>query len=461
MKQVALCLILLTITASYAVSPQGQRPDIDTGIRIVDSGTAATRIAVPEFVVEGGDAKAASLALTFNQVLWDDLDYSGPLILASRSFYPAGAVRTATDIRREDWTKPGVDAAYIAFGTIQISGGEFSVNAQLHDLKTTSRLFGNRYTARDATDRTVRDIAHRFADSILESLGYGRGIAQTELAFVCDRGGNREICVMDYDGQNVTQITAVGLALTPSWSPDSKKIAYTSYRDGSSIEIVNRADLRRLPFPLLNGLNTTPTWAPDSGTATSPTVGKIAFASNSRDLRSGTRILIADEDGKNIRELTRSERSDFSPVWNPVTGKELVFASDRPPSVEGGTQLYVMDAEGTNVRLLGKAGGSTYNPAWSPDGTFIAFAWEQSGSGNRRDIWILNLRTGDMRQLTRDDGDNERPTWAPDMRHIAFSSNRSGSWQIYSMLADGTKTRALTRGGRNQGPAWSGHIRRQ
>jgi TolB protein len=128
------------------------------------------------------------------------------------------------------------------------------------------------------------------------------------------------------------------------------------------------------------------------------------------------------------------------------------------PNREGALQLYMMNAEGSNVRLLGKEGGATYNPAWSPDGLFIAFAWQKFGAGNNRDIWVMNVQTGEMSQLTQGQGDNERPTWAPDRRHLAFASNRSGSWQVYSMLADGTKVRALTRGGNNEGPAWSGYL---
>ncbi|HEX4998032.1 MAG TPA: hypothetical protein VFY29_07395, partial [Terriglobia bacterium] len=407
MRNVILGLILLA-SATAVASSQGE---IDITIR--PDLTPAVRIAVPVFVADSGDAKAASLAETFNTVLWDDLDYSGPVLLASRSFYPKTVLRSPGDIKPEEWTRPGLEAKYIVFGTIRMNGGEFSVNAQLHDVRSTARVFGNRYVSRNATDRTVRRIAHRFADEILENLGYGRGVAQTEIAFVCDRAGNgvKEICVMDYDGQNSEPITAIGnLALTPSWSPDSKKIAYLSYRDGTNIEIVNRADLRRLQFPHLGGMNTTPSWSKDGS--------HIAFASSSRDPKSGTRIVVADADGKNVRELTRSTRSDVSPVWNPATGREIIFSSDRPPSAEGVSQLYAMDAEGTNVRLLGKAGGASYSPSWSPDGLLVAFSWQQSGPGNRRDIWVLNLRTGQTGRLTGGDGDNDRPSWAPDGRHI-------------------------------------------
>jgi TolB protein len=113
--------------------------------------------------------------------------------------------------------------------------------------------------------------------------------------------------------------------------------------------------------------------------------------------------------------------------------------------------------DGTNVRRLVDEGGEAANPSWSPEGTFLAFAWRKAGS-SRFEIFIHDLATGKESQLTQNSGDSEKPSWSPDGRHLVFESNRSGTLQIYSMLADGTKVRQLTRNGINKAPAWSGYI---
>jgi len=145
---------------------------------------------------------------------------------------------------------------------------------------------------------------------------------------------------------------------------------------------------------------------------------------------------------------------DISPVWNPRTGREIAFTSDR----SGSPQIYVMDAEGTNVRRLIEEGGHAVGAAWSPDGQRIAFAWQRSRTSNF-DIYIHDLATGNNTQITHDAGDNERATWAPDGRHIAFESSRTGTRQIFSMILDGTKVRQLTNTGKNTAPAWSGYVK--
>jgi len=144
---------------------------------------------------------------------------------------------------------------------------------------------------------------------------------------------------------------------------------------------------------------------------------------------------------------------NISPVWNPRTGREIAFTSDR----DGSPQIYIMDADGTNVKRLVQEGGHAVEPSWSTDGQRIAFAWLKSRTSNF-DIYIHDLATDMHTQITHDAGDNERPTWAPDGRHIAFESSRNGSRQIYSMLLDGSKVRQLTNTGKNTAPAWSGYI---
>lgn len=449
MKQLLAITILALLPVRWAAPQQGR---IDTG---TNRGVTAVRVALPEFSSNAAsDAKSTELAKIFNQTLWDDLEFSGSIELISRSFYPLGTFANPGDIRPQEWTRPGVDAEFIVFGAIASSGSRLNVDARLWDLKlqqTQDReLLGNRY-GEQPDQAGVRMIAHRLADDILEKLGFGKGVARTKITFSSNQGGgdNKEIYVMDYDGNNVYPLTSLkSLSLFPNWAPDGEKIAFSSLRaDGSGwdIRVVSRLDRQAYPFPLHAGLNTTPAWSPDGS--------RIAFSS-SRDDQDGGEIYIADSNGRNMRRLTHQRGADTAPTWNPRTGQEIAFVSDRT----GTPQIYRMDVEGSNVRRVITEGGAAVNPAWSPDGQTIAFAWQKARTSNY-DIYLHDLATGVNHQITQNAGNNERPTWAPDGKHLAFQSNRSGTTHIYSMLANGTKVRQLTRSGtKNEGPNWSAYI---
>ena len=77
----------------------------------------------------------------------------------------------------------------------------------------------------------ARNLAHQFADDIVAVLSGGQpGIAQTQIAYVSAKSGNKEIWVMDYDGANQHQVTHLkSISLTPRWSPDATRIAFTCY----------------------------------------------------------------------------------------------------------------------------------------------------------------------------------------------------------------------------------------
>ncbi len=438
-------LVLITVSAINAASFRVPR-QINSG---TDRGLIGVKIAVPEFQPAATDAKTMTLTALFNKVLWEDLDYSGGLTLVSRSLYPLGKFSEPGDVKPDDWTSPAVDAQFIGFGNARVSGGRMSVDARLWDLKNAANreAIGKRYGS-DDSEAGARLIAHQFADAIIELIGGGiRGIALTKIAYIGERTqGVKELYVMDYDGNDSGAMTAYkSTVMTPAWSPDGEKIAFTSYRRGMpDIEILSRLDRRSYAFERAGGTTTTPSWSPDGG--------KIAFAT-SRD-GSDTEIYVADWNGKNMRRLTVNKAVDISPVWNPRTGREIAFTSDR----DGSPQLYIMDAEGTNVRRLIEEGGHAVEAAWSTDGQRIAFAWQRSRTSNF-DIYVHDLATGKNTQITQDTGDNERPSWAPDGRHIAFESSRAGSRQIFSMLLDGTKVRQLTNTGKNTAPAWSGYIK--
>lgn len=444
--------ILFAATLLLAGSLLAQRPQIETGTNV---GKLGVRLALPEFPVRQTSARSAQLTTLFNQTLWDDLDYSGGITLVSRSFYPKKTIANPVDLVPEEWTRPGIEAEFAAFGNIDNSAaGRFVIEARLWDLKGTPEnreALGRRYIGED-TEESVRLMAHRLADDIVQIIGGARGISQTKIAFVSsrDNGRTKEIWIMDYDGSGAFQLTNTrSTALTPSWAPDGEKVAYTNFqRSVPGISIVSRIDRRAFRFESFPATTTTPSWSPDGS--------RVAFSSSMerQNGQNDMEVFASDWNGRNPRRLTFSRGVDISPAWNPRTGKEIAFVSDRT----GSPQIYMMDDEGGNVRRIVQEGGHAVSPAWSPDGQRLAFAWQKGGSNF--DIYIYEVASGRIVQLTSNAGSNERPTWAPDGRHIAFESTRLGrrTSQIFSMLADGTKVRQLTTSGRNQGPAWSGFI---
>ena len=105
--------------------------------------------------------------------------------------------------------------------------------------------------------------------------------------------------------------------------------------------------------------------------------------------------------------------------------------------------------------MLTNGTGEVANPAWSPDGRWIAFAWTQGYELGGFNIFIMDTAKRQPIQLTKDSGVNENPWWAPDGLHLVYSSKRGRSTQIYTMLADGSAVRALTKGGNNTQPVWA------
>jgi len=439
----SLCLVmgLVLNLVPLASSPRQARIDAGTG-----KGAVEVRFALPEFQSKSADANVAKLTALFNQVVWDDLDFSGSIALINRTLYPLGKFQAPGDIKVENWTDPRVNAQYIAFGSMEVRSGKLNIEAHLWDLAVAADRERGLSLGSELSEDAVRLAAHRFADHIVDTLFGGKvGISQTRIAYVSVTStGNKEVMVMDYDGANAYPLTTFrSTSIIPSWAPDGEKVAFITYRrnNGPNIEILSRLDRSSFPFQALGGTTATPAWSPDGS--------KIAFSSGVEP--GNMEIYVADWNGRNAKRLTVNRKVvDISPTWNPATGRELAFVSDR----SGTQQILIMDADGTNVHPMMSEGGDAENPSWSPDGRYIAFAWQKRDVG-RYDIYIHDLATGRNTQLTSNAGDNERPSWAPDGRHFVFASTRSGTSQIYSMLANGEKLRQLTKTGRNEGPAWS------
>jgi Tol biopolymer transport system component len=227
----------------------------------------------------------------------------------------------------------------------------------------------------------------------------------------------------------------------PNWSPDGKRIAFTTFRHGrSDIYVVNSdgsGERRLTNDPAADDLAT---WSPDGS--------KIAFVSN----RDGNFDVYAmNADGTGERRLTTDPEDDFSPSWSP-DGRRIVFRSNRDENGE----IYVMSADGTQQTRLTNNPASDHSPSWGPNGQ-IAFVSQRQGIG----IYVMNDDGTNVRRVsTFAPNRNEyKPNWSPDGKRIVFQADRDtpvGNTEIYVMNADGTSQQRLTNyPGHDDWPDWS------
>jgi tricorn protease-like protein len=184
----------------------------------------------------------------------------------------------------------------------------------------------------------------------------------TKIAFSSDRPGSglNEIFVMNADGSGVTQVTstpaapgggAAGGNFHPNWGPDGR-IAAASFNTTTStffqIFVMNadgsgRAQVTNDPAGAL-----IPTWSPDAR--------RIAFTSE-RDQQG--EIYAINPDGTGEARLTNSPGEDQPGAYSP-DGTKIIFTSMR----DGNQQLYLMNADGSNQTRLLTDASNDVAPEW-------------------------------------------------------------------------------------------------
>jgi TolB protein len=408
-------------------------------------GVEKARVAVADFAPRAPAVQPHSKL--FTDVVRDDLQFSGILELVSPSFYPVPPPSIPSELKFPSWTDPPVSAHLVAFGNLSETASEAAIEAWLYDVRNAAAppVIGKVYRGAP-TDAEVRKLAHLFADEIISRLSGGvPGVGSTHIAFISSRTGSKEVWVMDYDGANQHALTSLhSIALTPRWSPDSSRIAFTCFAPAfgvvsAQICMYSLDSGRPVSFARFRGTNSAPTWSPDGS--------QLMFSSS---MQGNPEIFQSDINGNRAKRLTIATGASTSPVWNPKTGQSVAFVSDRG----GIPKLFLMNADGTNIQQFDLPDmGYVIDPAWAPNGQLLAFSWRRP-NGNY-DIYVMEVATQRILELTRDQGRNERPWWAPDGRHLVFESTRSGSRQIWVMLADGSQPKQLTQNGSNESPNWS------
>ena len=174
-------------------------------------------------------------------------------------------------------------------------------------------------------------------------------------------GGNFDIYVMDVEANTHRQLTIDGgRDQLPAWSPNGKWIAFVSDRAGG--ESVYRMDVNGENVKRLTNKKDChrPAWSPDSQS--------IAFVADAEHT-----LFLMDAGGRQLRELTWTTR--FTKCsWSP-DGKQIAFVSQ---AANGGIEIFSIDVNGKNRRQLTRSNQPIiWDPIWSPSGEWSAYIVSQ------------------------------------------------------------------------------------
>ena len=160
------------------------------------------------------------------------------------------------------------------------------------------------------------------------------------------------------------------------------------------------------------------------------------------------RLAIMDQDGANVRYLTRGDELVLTPRFSP-TSQEITYMS------YGGTDpsVYLLNIETGQREIVGNFPGMTFAPRFSPDGQRVIMSLEEGGNAN---IFSMDLRSRRTTRLTNTAAIDTSPSYSPDGKRVVFESDRGGSQQLYVMNSDGSNAQRISFGpGRYSTPVWS------
>ena len=272
---------------------------------------------------------------------------------------------------------------------------------------------------------------------------------------ICASRAFSNIFIIDLESKKETQLTSIlGREERPLWSPDGKKIAFISDREG-------KRNIWTMPSnggeaSLITGNITSQTFLYISSPTWSPDGKNIAF----KRLGDNEGIWIVPAEGGPAEKVRFDYDGSVGRIdWSP-DGKKIAFDYSRgkgdkypiPDSRIDYGDIYTISVDGGEPTRVTKAEKEELDfkwPRWSPNGKKIAVIttdWAKYQEGKESEaIWIVdNHEGGKLKKITKDlKGFLHGICWSPDGENIIFSMRKKDKLYLHTVSSEGGEIQDL------------------
>jgi len=406
--------------------------------------TGGFQSATPIAIVPFSWSQAGKAPVDIARVISSDLTRSGVFSPLNFNQLPEQP-KMEGDINFPRWKNTAAENLVIG----QVTGvgqGRYDVRFKMIDVFSGKNNLQYQY---NVEGKNLRRVAHQISDKIFQELTHSRGAFDTLIAYVLvenDVDAKKRVytlAVADSDGYAEQVILKSRRPImSPSWSPNGKRLAYVSFEKNRSVIYVQELRSgKRKTIAQYKGINSAPVWSPD---------GKRLAMTLSKDGNSEIYVMYIASGV--LQRVTNHYGIDTEPAWS-TDGRSLIFTSDRA----GKPQIYQL-----SINQKGRAGSpkrltyeGNYNAgaSFSPDGKSIVFITRDRGSFR---VATMELSTRNLQVLTRSKLD-ESPSFSPNGKMILYATELRGRGILEAIAVDGSNSpqRLRVLSGDVREPAWS------
>jgi TolB protein len=370
-------------------------------------------------------------------------------LIRTGEFDVLGSEDLLSDIKNEEqinykgYRLLGVD--FILIGKV-INEGDSSLTVEyaIHDASKEKKIRSSKVYG---IPNKTRQLAHYVSDGIYEEITDLPGVASTKMLYVSEVDQNSSqifrLMMSDSDGMNEQVLLRSNKPIiSPTWSPDSKSVAYVSFETGMAKVFIQNIATGSREIAIENKYQiSSPSFSPD---------GKYLSLTLYQD--GNAEIYILDLSNKNLTRLTNHYAIDTESSWSP-DGKKILFTSGR----SGSPQLYEINLLKFNnkPRRLTFDGNYNAKASYLPNNEGIVFVHRY---GSEFQIALKYFNENFSRPLTESKLD-ESPSISPNGNVIIYAIKEDDQGMLAGVTLSGAKFKLPATSGEVREPSWSGFLR--